>query len=136
MISSLPLLIVEPDSRVAEGASLALEGEGYRVVTVQRSGQARLLFNAMPQLAVLVTHCDHLDDDGDDSFLQWAVAQRPDLAIVALCTHDNGEMELPDSCIRLAKPFDRDQLLQAVAESRLCAFNRKTAREGPDKDAA
>ncbi|WP_250623219.1 hypothetical protein [Pinirhizobacter soli] len=136
MISSLPLLIVEPDSRVAEGASLALEGEGYRVVTVQRSGQARMLFNAMPQLAVLVTHCDHLDDDGEGGFLHWAVAQRPDLAVVALCTHDNGEMELPDSCIRLAKPFDRDQLLQAVAEARLCAFNRKTARDGSDQHAA
>lgn len=136
MTSSLPLLIVEPDSRVAEGASLALEGEGYRVVTVQRGGQARLLFNAMPQLAVLVTHCDHLDEDYEDGFVHWAVAQRPDLAIVALCTHDNGQMQLPDSCIRLAKPFDRDQLLQAVAEARLCAFNRKTARDDPGQHAA
>jgi DNA-binding response OmpR family regulator len=137
MISSLPLLIVEPDSRVAEGACLALEGEGYRVVAVQRSGQARMLFNALPQLAVLVAHCDHLDeDDGEGGFLRWAIERRPDLAVVALCTHEAGTAHLPDSCIRLAKPFDRDQLLQAVAESRVGAFNRKTVRDGPDQDAA
>jgi DNA-binding NtrC family response regulator len=136
MITSLPLLIVEPDSRVAEGACLALEGEGYRVVAVQRSGQARMLFNAMPQLAVLVAHCDHLDDDGEGGFLLWAVEQRPELAVVALCTHEAGAARLPDSCIRLSKPFDRDQLLQAVAESRVCAFNRQAIRDSSDQDAA
>lgn len=122
-LTSSPLvLIVHDDVGVAEALAIALEGIGATAIQVNRTCDARLVILGAPNLAAVMSRCI-LDLDGDRPLLAWVGEQRPDVALIALCsTLDHARDELPTWCQVLSPPFDGQDLKRTLADARLAAF--------------
>lgn len=129
--SALPpcLLIVDDDRDHRETVREVLEEEGYLIETAihGRDALARLLDGTRPDLILLDLRMPEMDGWA----FMAAMKAREDLAqIPVVVTTQGGERVLnsaPVSAGYLAKPLDRERLLQTIA----CLLTRKRQRRSP-----
>jgi DNA-binding NtrC family response regulator len=116
------VLIVHDDVSVAEALAIALESIGATPVQVHRTSDARLVVQGAPALAAVMSRCS-LDLANDPPLLSWVANERPEIALIALCsTPGHAHDHLPAWCQMLRPPFDGLDLKRALAEARLAAF--------------
>ncbi|PTR34443.1 hypothetical protein C8J98_102631 [Luteibacter sp. OK325] len=121
--STTPLvLIVHDDVAVAEAVAIALEATGASAVQVNRTSDARLVIQGAPGLTAVMARCS-LDLPNEQPLLAWVGENRPEVALVALCsTPGHSHEQLPAWCQLLSPPFDGVDLKRALVEARLTVF--------------
>lgn len=119
------VLIVHDDVAVAEAVAIALEATGASAVQVNRTSDARLVIQGAPGLTVVMSRCS-LDLANEQPLLAWVGENRPEVALIALCsTPGHSHDQLPAWCQLLSPPFDGLDLKRALAEARLAAFESR-----------
>ncbi|HMH68591.1 MAG TPA: hypothetical protein VK519_11810 [Pinirhizobacter sp.] len=115
-------LVVDRSSLVAETVAMALEMMGYRSESATSFREARHLFQQMPALTLLIAHADITDERAGGRLLKLARAHRADLPVIVISSRSRQELPpVPDDVIFLRKPFDRSELLDAIARARAAA---------------
>ena len=100
---------------VAETVAMALALLGYATREATSFRAARVLFRSMPELGLLIAHADMPDEPYGGRLLQLAASERPDMPIVVISSRPASELQaLPRNAVFLRKPFDRQQLLDAI----------------------
>lgn len=116
------VLLVHDDPGVTEALSITLESMGASPVQVARAADARAVVQAAPALSAVICRC-HLDADEEPPLLAWVGEQRPDVALILLCsTPGHVHEHLPAWCQILGPPFDGTDVKRALIEARLLAF--------------
>lgn len=116
MNPSRPVLVVEDDDSVRNFISLALEDEGYPVVTAPNGAAALdLVREVAPRVILLDMRMPVMD--GWAFARAYRAAPGPHAPIVVLtAARDTAERAAQiDAAAYLAKPFDLDDLLAVVA---------------------
>jgi DNA-binding response OmpR family regulator len=112
-------LVVDRSSLVAETVAMALEMMGYRSESATSFREARRLFQTMPALTLLIAHADVTDERAGGRLLKLARSHRSDLPVIVISSRSRQELPpVPDDVIFLRKPFDRSELVDAIAQAR------------------
>jgi DNA-binding NtrC family response regulator len=118
-LSAGSALVVDRASMVAEVVAMALEDAGYQAHAAVSYREASRTFRSLPDLGLLVAHTDLPDEPRGGALLYMAAMSRPGLPIVVISARRSSELPaLPPTAVLLMKPFDRAQLMQAVAEAK------------------
>jgi DNA-binding NtrC family response regulator len=105
---------------VAETVAMVLEDAGYQTRATVTYRDARRAFQEMNELVLMVVHADTPGERRGRELLNAALRDRPDTAIVIVSSRLPEDLEpAPRSAVFLVKPFDREQLLEAVERARL-----------------
>lgn len=113
-------LVFDRASMVAETVAMVLEDAGYQTRATVTYRDARQAFKEMDGLALMVVHADTPGERRGRELLNAALRERPDTAIVIVSSRLPEDLEpAPRSAVFLVKPFDREQLLDAVERARL-----------------
>ncbi|HVI56166.1 MAG TPA: hypothetical protein VM621_14075 [Luteibacter sp.] len=113
-------LVFDRASMVAETVAMVLEDAGYNTRATMTYRDARRAFQEMEQLVLMVVHADTPGERRGRELLNAALRDRPDTAIVIVSSRLPEDLEpAPTSAVFLVKPFDREQLLEAVERARL-----------------
>jgi len=115
-----PILVVDDDRTVRELLTTLLQDEGYPVLAASNGAQAlELMAEQRPSLVVLDIHMPVLDGPS----LARELAQRgwdpPLLVVTATARSPQQSAAAIGAQGALPKPFDADDLLQAVAHLRI-----------------
>ncbi|HEV7779424.1 MAG TPA: hypothetical protein VGO76_21310 [Luteibacter sp.] len=111
-------LVVDRASMVAEVVALALSDAGYDAHAAMTYRDATRTFRDLPNLRLLIAHADLPDEPRGGALLNMVASARPDLPIVVISARRASVLPpLPPAAILLLKPFDRAQLMQAIAEA-------------------
>ncbi|UPG92498.1 hypothetical protein [Luteibacter aegosomatissinici] len=112
-------LVFDRASLVAETVAVALEFEGYAARATVTYRDAKRAFQNMPDLSLLVIHADTPGERRGTALLQAVLRERPKTAIVVVSSRVPEDLApFPPSAVFLEKPFDRAQLLEAIAQAR------------------
>ena len=107
------VLVVDDDEGTREMLVLALEDEGYRVASARHGAEALERIAAEPPNLVLADMLMPVMDGGQ---LHAYLRERyPELPVVLLSADRRAEAEAGNAAGFLAKPFNLDDLSQAVA---------------------
>lgn len=107
---------------VAETVAMALELLGYQTREATSFRAARVLFRSMPDLGLLIAHADMPDEPYGGRLLGLAASERPALPIVVISSRPTSELQtLPRNAVFLRKPFDRQELLDAIEQAHTVA---------------
>nr|WP_063572609.1 response regulator [Luteibacter rhizovicinus] len=119
--SAIPsALVFDRASMVAETVAMVLEDAGYQTRATVTYREARRAFQEMSELVLMVVHADTPGERRGRELLNAALRDRPDTAIVIVSNRLPEDLEPgPRSAVFLVKPFDREQLLDAVERARL-----------------
>jgi len=113
-------LVFDRASMVAETVAMVLEDAGYQTRATMTYRDARRAFQEMDELVLMVVHADTPGERRGRELLNAALRDRPDTAIVIVSSRLPEDLEpAPRSAVFLVKPFDREQLLDAVERARL-----------------
>ena len=113
-------LVFDRASMVAETVAMVLEDAGYNTRATTTYRDARRAFQEMNQLLLMVVHADTPGERRGRELLHAALRERPEPAIVIVSSRLPEDLEpAPHSAVFLVKPFDREQLLDAVERARL-----------------
>jgi DNA-binding NtrC family response regulator len=111
-------LVVDRASMVAEVVALALSDAGYDAHAAMTYREATRTFRDLPNLRLLIAHADLPDEPRGGALLNMVASARPDLPIVVISARRPDVLPpLPPTAILLMKPFDRAQLMEAIAEA-------------------
>jgi DNA-binding NtrC family response regulator len=119
--SSTPsALVFDRASMVAETVAMVLDDAGYNTRATMTYRDARRAFQELGDLVLMVVHADTPGEKRGRELLNAALRERPDTAIVIVSSRLPEDLEpAPRSAVFLVKPFDREQLLDAVERARL-----------------
>jgi DNA-binding NtrC family response regulator len=113
-------LVFDRASMVAETVAMVLDDAGYQTRATVTYREARRAFQEMNELVLMVVHADTPGERRGRELLNAALRDRPDTAIVIVSSRLPEDLEpAPRSAVFLVKPFDREQLLDAVERARL-----------------
>ncbi len=109
------ILLVEDEQMLRSLAQRILQQDGYVILTASRPGEAReILEDHDGHIDLLMTDIVMPEERGTELATQLQ-ALRPDLQILYTSGYVPNASELPTGAAFLAKPFNREQLLAAVA---------------------
>ncbi|HEY4089897.1 MAG TPA: hypothetical protein VGN46_00125 [Luteibacter sp.] len=112
-------LVFDRASMVAETVAMVLEDAGYAARATVTYRDAKRAFQNMPDLSVLVIHADTPGERRGTALLHAVLRERPKTAIVVVSSRLPEDLEpFPLSAVFLEKPFDRDQLMEAIEDAR------------------
>jgi FixJ family two-component response regulator len=112
-------LVFDRAHMVAETVALVLSDAGYVAHATVTYREAKRAFQELPELAVMVIHADTPGERRGGSLLQALIRERPHTAIVVVSSRLPQDLgPFPLSAVFLEKPFNRAQLLDAVARAR------------------
>ncbi|MGA7438114.1 MAG: hypothetical protein WBW32_08310 [Luteibacter sp.] len=112
-------LVFDRASMVAETVAMVLEDAGYAARATVTYRDAKRAFQNMPDLSVLVIHADTPGERRGTALLHAVLRERPRTAIVVVSSRLPEDLEpFPLSAVFLEKPFDRDQLMEAIEDAR------------------
>jgi two-component system chemotaxis response regulator CheY len=116
MSESATVLVVEDDDDLRGAVEWALDEEGYRVVTAANGAEAlEQVDHEQPDLILLDMRMPVMDGWGfARSYRQRTESQVPIVVVTAAQDAARWALEI-QAAGYLAKPFDIDELLQAVA---------------------
>jgi DNA-binding NtrC family response regulator len=113
-------LVFDRASMVAETVAMVLEDAGYQTRATVTYKDARRAFQEMDELVLMVVHADTPGERRGRELLNAALRDRPDTAVVIVSSRLPEDLEpAPGSAVFLVKPFDREQLLEAVERARV-----------------
>lgn len=117
--STLPALVFDRASMVAETVAMVLSDAGYEARGVVTYRAAKQAFSEMDELALLVIHADTPGERRGSVLLQATLRERPSTAIVVISSRLPQDLApFPRTAVFLEKPFSRAQLLEAVDRAR------------------
>jgi len=112
-------LVFDRAHMVAETIAMVLDDAGYRAHAAVTYREAKRAFHDLPELSLMVIHADTPGERRGSALLQAALRERPATAMVVVSSRLPQDLEpFPLSAVFLEKPFDRAQLLEAVALAR------------------
>ncbi|HEY4294573.1 hypothetical protein [Luteibacter sp.] len=112
-------LVFDRAHLVAETIAMVLDDAGYMAHAAVTYREAKRVFHDLPELSLLVIHADTPGERRGGALLQAALRERPATAMVVVSSRMPEDLEpFPLSAVFLEKPFDRAQLLDAVARAR------------------
>jgi len=115
-----PILVVDDDATVREMLCTLLTEEGYPVESAQNGAQALTLMEQLrPSLVVLDMHMPVLDGPGLARELGNRGLDPPILVVTATARSPHQSAADIGAQAGLPKPFDAEELLQAVARLRI-----------------
>jgi CheY-like chemotaxis protein len=112
------ILVVEDDHDVRESIREVLEDAGYHVTTAPNGARALAALREMPRPAVMLVDVMMAEMSGPE--LLRVCAADPNLAripAVVISGADHGALELPHVHSFVPKPFNGEQLLEAVGRA-------------------
>lgn len=133
------LLVVDDDPAALAMVTLALDGQGYRVLTA-RSAREALALLASNEVQVIVTDQRMPEMDGT-KLLDRVSARYPDIMRIVLSGYaDNEALRNAVSCGDIykffTKPWDEEHLRSQILDAFREQAARSAARRPPDADAA
>jgi DNA-binding NtrC family response regulator len=112
-------LVFDRASMVAETVAMVLEDAGYAARYTVTYRDAKRAFEEMGNLSLIVVHADTPGERRGTSLLNAALRDRPTTAIVVVSSRLPQDLApFPRTAVFLEKPFDREQLLDAVERAR------------------
>ena len=112
-------LVFDRAHMVAETIAMVLDDAGYAAHAAVTYREAKRAFHELPELSLMVIHADTPGERRGGALLQAALRERPSTAMVVVSSRLPQDLEpFPLSAVFLEKPFDRAQLLDAVARAR------------------
>lgn len=117
-MESLPhALVVHHAPFVVEAVSMVLSMEGFAVHPAVTYTDAKTLLKALGDgIKVVVAHGDMPTEPLPGTLLRMARATQPKAALVVLSGRSRKDIEpLPSGAVLLPEPFDRAELLAALA---------------------
>ena len=124
------ILVIDDEKNIREGLSMALEDEGYEVITAEdgKKGLEKALYDSVD---LIITDLRMPLVSGEE-ILKKVVAELPSIPVIVLTGH--GTVELAVEAMRigaydfLTKPLDLDRLFRLVKralENRALALQKK-----------
>lgn len=112
-------LVFDRASLVAETVAMVLTDAGYQARFTVTYRDAKRAFNDMDDLDLMIIHADTPGEHRGGVLLQAALRDRPRTAMVVVSSRLPQDLApFPRSAVFLEKPFDRNQLLEAVERAR------------------
>lgn len=112
-------LVFDRAHMVAETIAMVLDDAGYAAHAAVTYREAKRAFHDLPELSLMVIHADTPGERRGGTLLQAALRERPTTAMVVVSSRLPQDLEpFPLSAVFLEKPFNRAQLLDAVARAR------------------
>lgn len=132
------ILVIDDEKNIREGLSMALEDEGYEVITAEdgKKGLEKALYDSID---LIITDLRMPLVSGEE-ILKKVVAELPSIPVIVLTGH--GTVELAVEAMRigaydfLTKPLDLDRLFRLVKralENRALALQKKELEEKLEK---
>ena len=132
------ILVIDDEKNIREGLSMALEDEGYEVITAEdgKKGLEKALYDSVD---LIITDLRMPLVSGEE-ILKKVVAELPSIPVIVLTGH--GTVELAVEAMRigaydfLTKPLDLDRLFRLVKralENRALALQKKELEEKLEK---
>jgi CheY-like chemotaxis protein len=109
------ILLVEDEQSLRALTRRMLQQHGYVIISASRPSEATEIFNSHDgRIDLLITDIVMPEARGTELAVQLQ-ARRPDLRVLYTSGYVPNASELPTGAAFLAKPFNREQLLTAVA---------------------
>ena len=133
------ILVIDDEKNIREGLSMALEDEGYEVITAEdgKKGLEKALYDAVD---LIITDLRMPLISGEE-ILKKVVTELPSIPVIVLTGH--GTVELAVEAMRigaydfLTKPLDLDRLFRLVKralENRALVLQKKELEERLEKN--
>lgn len=119
MDSPRHVIVVHPAPFVVEAVDMALSLQGFTVHPASTFVRAKALLNALgTDLAAVIAHGDMPTEPSPGTLLRMVQLTHPEAALVVLSARSRGEIgRLPRKAVLLREPFDRADLLAAIAHA-------------------
>jgi len=113
------VIVVHHHPLVAEALDVALSGQGFKVHAAVTYRQARALVAFFKTgIVAVVAHADMPSEPHPGTLLRAVEALFPKAALVVVSARLHLDAEaLPDKAVVLPEPFDREQLMAAIARA-------------------